>query len=399
MAARAATCTATGAVIVLLWSATLTAQANKTPDIRVHSERAQQALKNHQLDLAAEEFRQILRIDPASAEAHANLGLIAFDEGKYEDAAQAFQNALKLRPLLWNAQAYFGMTQLRLGKTREATALLEGSFNHLQDEHVRVRAGMDLISIYRRSDQLDRAVDLLRALQKASAADPDTLYSAYKVYSDLAAHAVAGMLKNAPDSARMHEILGQAAEGQDDFAGAIFQYRKALEIDNRLPGVHFELGHALLSQNQGEPSRQQAQQEFEVELALDPASGESEYYLGLLYWLRSNPEEALRHYSRAVALLPNSPDPRIAMAKVLNVTGQHAKAVAQLLEAVRLDPDNDLVHYRLAQAYEKLGRKEEADRERAIFQKLRDSQASFRSLNQQVHPGRSAVETLEPSGP
>src|SRR3990172_1943856 len=90
---------------VYLLIGTVLAAAAKGQEIPAHYERAQQALKSNQPAVAAQEFRAILLLDPRNAEAHANLGVIAFTQGNYAEAAQDFRAALKLQPALWNAQA------------------------------------------------------------------------------------------------------------------------------------------------------------------------------------------------------------------------------------------------------------------------------------------------------
>ena len=88
---------------------------------------------------------------------------------------------------------------------------------------------------------------VLRALQRANPADPETLYTAYRTYSDLAAAALQSLAKVAPDSGRIHQVLAQNFMSQENYGAAIIEYRKALQIDPRLAGGHFELGQAILA--------------------------------------------------------------------------------------------------------------------------------------------------------
>src|SRR3989442_13756631 len=77
------------------------AQHDTRTEILLHHERGQTALRANQLETAAEEFRQILRLDAKSASAYANLGLVAFKQGKYAQAAESLSVAVKLNPALW----------------------------------------------------------------------------------------------------------------------------------------------------------------------------------------------------------------------------------------------------------------------------------------------------------
>jgi len=309
------------------------------------------------------------------------------------------RTALKLQPSLWNAQALLGMTELRSGNRHDAKPLMEESFGHVQDPNLRSQAGLDLIKLYYESKELDRVVDVLRALQGSSASDPVVLYNAYRTYSDLAARSLATLAQVAPESAQMHEILGQALTSQDNFPGAIVQYRKALEINPQISEIHVELGQMILTNSLDESGRQQAEKEFASALATDPNNAECEYMLGEIAWLRSKPQDAFTHYSRALEMRPEFVDAQIAVGRALTTLGQTTQALAHLEEAIRLDPQNEVAHYRLGQAYRKLGRTADAERESASFRKLRDSHGSARSLYEQFRQRPVREQTIDPSEP
>jgi len=103
------------------------------------------------------------------------------------------------------------------------------------------------------------------------------LYTAYRTYTELAAQTLSHLASISPESAQMHRILAQAQQSQDDFTGAIAQYRKALELDPMLPGLHFELAQAILAKSTDEPSRQEAEKELQQSLVEDPGDANGEY--------------------------------------------------------------------------------------------------------------------------
>jgi len=376
--------------------------AAQTPDwreIQKHSRRATDARQAGQNDIAVKEFREILRLDPHNAEAHANIGVIAYTEREYAQAAEEFRAALKLRPSLWNARAFLGMSELRLGHPQEAKAHLEKSFRYLRDATLQSQAGLDLISLYYQSQDFHHALEILKVLQGAHPDDPNLLYTAYRTYTELAARTLAKLAQVAPESAQMHRILAQAQQSQDDFTGAIAQYRKALELDATLPGLHFELGQAILANSTDEPARQEAEKEFRQALAEDATDADAHYMLGEIAWIRTKPEEALNDYEEAVRLRPGFVDAHIALGKALTTLGRPEDALLHLSEGVRLDPQNEVAHYRLAQAYRKLGRAEDAERESAMFRKLRDSHLPVRELYQQVQERAVPRQTVAPGEP
>jgi tetratricopeptide (TPR) repeat protein len=389
--------------VLLILSGSLTvrlaAQDSSRSEIQKHYERATEARQAGHNDIAVKEFREILRLDSHNAEAHANIGVIEYTEKNYAQAADEFRAALKLRPSLWNAEAFLGMSEFRLGHPQEAKAHIAESFQYLRDAGLRSEAGIDLISLYGQSHDLSHALGILMALQDAHPNDPNLLYTAYRTYTELAAQTLSQLASVAPESAQMHRILAQAQQSQDDFVGAIAQYRKALELDPMLPGLHFELAQAILAKSTDEPSRQEAEKELRQALVEDPGDANSEYMLGEIAWLRANPQEALKHYAQAVRLQPDFVEARVALGKALTNLGRADEAFQQLSEAVRLDPQNEVAHYRLAQAYRKLGRTQDAASEMATFRKLQDSHQPVRALYQQVQERAVPPQTVAPDEP
>ena len=386
-------------VISSLVCGNLAAQTHGQTEIRLHFERGEEAMRANNPDVASQEFREVLRLDPNNYEAQANLGVIAFSQANYPEAARAFETVLKLNPSLWSAKAFLGMSDIRLGRNGEGRRFLEESIPRLQNAKLRKQAGLELIRLCHQSGDLDQIEEILKLLQQDDPTDVDLLYVSYRLHSDLAARAVASLSKTAPESARMYQILAQAAAAQDDFRGAITLYRKALEMSPKLAGLHYELGKTVLLNSRDEQSLQEAQKEFEAELASDPADSNCEYALGEIYWLRADLGTALQHINRALELRPDLADAQIALAKILTAKGKPEEALEHLLEAVRIDPTSEVAHHRLALAYRRLGRTKDADRELAIFEKLRDSHGPLKALFHEVVERPVSSEQIEGAGP
>jgi tetratricopeptide (TPR) repeat protein len=373
------------AIGILLWlmsSPIVVAQGAQSVEIHSHYERAQSDLQANRPGDAALEFQAILRLDPNNAEAHANLGLIAFAGANYEAAARELRAALKIHPSLWNAQAFLGMSEMHLGAADEARQSLEGAFPHLDDKNLRIRVGTMLVQLDYEQGKLDDALNVATVLNKLAPDDPDVLYIVYRTHSALAARALSTLAKVGPNSARLHQVLAESHANDSDFVAAISEYEKALAIDPTLPGVHFELGEAILRNKVDEDSRARAEQQFTAALVENPDDAHSEYELGEIAFLRSRWQEALQHYSRAAQLQPTLVDAQVALGKVLAQLGQPEEATKHLLEAVRLDPDNASAHYRLAQVYRTLKRDEDARREMETFlalHKAEDANGSARN--------------------
>ena len=324
-----------GLLLVVVFSGRLVACAEQQEsasqsEIRARFAKAQQALAAHDSESAAAEFRAVLAIDPNNSEARANLGVIQFLAGDYAAAAAHFREVLKQQPPSSKAQALLGMCEKRLGQPAEARSLLEESMPKLPDGSLRTQAGLDLVEILYAAGDLDRAVDFIRILQKANPANVDVIYTAHRIYADLANSALDTLVLTAPDSARMHQAIGQRLINEGDAHGAVAQYSTALQTDPRLPGVHNELGQAILEESTSDSALDQAESEFKLALAQNPADGSSEYWLGRIQSLRLNYSAALEYYAKALKLRPEYAELHVRTAEALIHMDQKQKALEHL---------------------------------------------------------------------
>src|SRR5260370_70145 len=118
------------------------------------------------------------------------------------------------------------MCEKRLGRPAEAQQLLEASVPHLEGA-LQTQTGLDLLEILYQTGDFDKALDLARVLQRANPANVDVLYSAYRIYMDLANHTRDSLALVAPESARMHELMAQHLVNEGDLPSALVQYRQA----------------------------------------------------------------------------------------------------------------------------------------------------------------------------
>ena len=386
-------------LLCLITNAGLAAQTGNWPEIQQRYKHGVEALQSGQDGVAEKEFREILRLDPKNASAYANLGVINFHHGEFKQAAKEFRAALDIQPSLWNAAAYLGMSEFSMGNNDEAKPLLENAFEHVQEAKLRNQVGIDLITVYKAANDSAHALDVTRALIQAQPNDPATLFVAYRAFSDLAAQTLSKLAEVAPESPQMHQALAQALASQDDFQGAIAQYRRALKLDPHLAAAHFGIGQLTLANSPTEEARQMAEKEFQTVLSADPKNAESLYMLGEIEWMRAKPQEALDLYERALDARPGFVDAHIAAGKALTNLGRTDEALKHLLEAIHLDPQNEVAHYKLFEAYLKLRRTQDAERELATFRTLRDSHGSAKSLYQQVQGDSIPQQVVAPSEP
>jgi len=369
------------ALFVAALSAFCQSSTSVQHQLETHSRQAQEYLKNKQPDLAAKEFNAIVALDPNNVEARGNLGVLLFFQNDFANAAQQLRAALQLRPSLAKIQALLGMSERRIGQAGAAQVDLENSFPRLTEEKIRVQAGMELIEIYYGAGALDKAAAVVGVLRQLKPTDVGILYTAHRIYSDLADESMLSVAMLAPDSARMHQLMAHEAARQGNTAGAIAQYREALKIDSRTPGIHFELAEAL-SGSTVPGDRDEVQEEYNAALAANPLDERSECRLGEIAAHQSDLKSALAHYSRALELQPNDPDANLGLAKIHILMNEPDKAKPLLEHAAQLEPFNAVVHYHLSTLYRKTGQNEDAHRELAEFRRLRGMKARLNQVYQ-----------------
>ena len=350
------------------------AQTNSSPaaQIQTYMGQAQAALRANHPDAAAEAYHAVLRLDPDNVEARANLGVVAMSTGNWNEAAEDLGTALKLEPTQIKVRALLGMCEMHLGKSSEGQKLLTAAFPELNDPKLKRKTGMMLLDVDFQSGEYDKASAVLASLKEIAPDDPTVSYAAFRVYSELAYQAIASLAINSPNSAELHSALAEHFVNDGRTGAAITEYRKALSISPDLPGMHYELGQAILAESHLDASVAEAQHEFESSLRLNPMNARCECQLAEVELLRSHPSEASRHFAQALRIDPDAACAKAGVAAQLIDEGQEQQALGYMQAAVQRDPENAQLHFRLAALYRRLGMKEDAAKETDKFKQLRE---------------------------
>ncbi len=378
-----------GVAFLLVVSSFAQPKPSKQQQVETHTRQAQEFLKANRTDLAAREFHAILALDPNNVEAQANLGVLLYFQGEFAKAIPHLRGALQLRPAMWNIQSLLGMCEKRIGQLAGAQADLEKAFPQLQEEKLRVQVGMELIEIYYGAGDLDKAAGVVGVLRQIRPTDADILYTAHRIYSDLADETMLSVAMTAPKSARMHQMMAQQIAKQGDIEGAIAHYREALRIDPKIPGLHFDLAE-LLNQSSTPSDQAEVEKEYKASLADNPSDEKAECRLGDMAFRAADLKGAFAHYSRAVDLQPKDADAALGLGKTLAAMNQPEKAQALLERAVQLDPFDAVIHFRLASVYRTAGRTADANRELAEFQRLKEMKERLKQMYHEMRlkPGK-----------
>jgi tetratricopeptide (TPR) repeat protein len=377
--------TLVAALALALYPAAAFAGQAGPDEVQRRSQRARDALAQHDLERAVQEYAEILKLDPRNAEVHAAQGMALYGLGKPEEAASVLQTALALDSDQAMAGLFLGLSRADLGQCAEAVPLLRKNFNDRTEHKLRRLVGLSLLNCLRATSELETALETAQALKKRYPGDADVLYYAAALYSQLWNAAVADLVRAAPASYRVHQVAGEALEAQGREEQALKEYQKALDLNPKALRVHYRIGRLLLRMGKDADAVGKAAAHFRQELAVNPRDAASEYEIGEILRKARKPDEAAKRFLHALELAANYVDARVGLAKIYADQGQPAKAVAELEQAIRAEPENAPAHYALMLVYRDLGRDQDAGRELDLFQKLQgERERDFRSLLQSL---------------
>jgi tetratricopeptide (TPR) repeat protein len=169
------------------------------------------------------------------------------------------------------------------------------------------------------------------------------------------------------ESAEARLMLGTSYFMVKDIPNAIKEFRRAIELNPSLPGAHSFYGRALREMGEHE----EAMAAFRKELELNPHDFDSNLYLGAHYKRDQKYDEALACFEHALRLRPGALEVTFQVGVVYLALGRIEEAVTTLEQVVREAPDFLEAHISLTTLYYRLRRRDDAERHRAIVERLK----------------------------
>jgi tetratricopeptide (TPR) repeat protein len=256
------------------------------------------------------------------------------------------------------------------GRCPEALPLLKNSISRLTDKGLEYRAAMATARCAMSLDQAQTAVNALWILKRDFPKDPEVLYIMTHYFSQLATRAAQEMAAVAPTSYQAHELEAESLESQDNWEAAGNEYRKILEQNPNLPGIHYRLGRVALSKTESAANTEEARREFEAELKIDSSNTAATFWLGEIARKAGEWDQAISHFANAAKLDSGFAEAFLALGMSLNSAERFSEAIAPLERYVKLLPADAAGHYQLSMAYARTGRKEDAVREMTIQRQI-----------------------------
>ena len=198
-----------------------------------------------------------------------------------------------------------------------------------------------------------------------------------------------------PESARVHEMLGEYYAGRHNFPHAETEYMAAIRLAPELADLHMGLGTVYWAGGQWT----EAEKELERTLELAPGSAVAHYELGDTYVQERRWQSAIDHLKRALADPNLATKVRVDLAQAEDETGETRKAIDELLPVLNDDKEGE-IHYRLARLYRKIGDKTREREALDVFRRRRASSppsdlTSLEALEKQQEAAER-TDTLKP---
>ena len=332
--------------------------------------RAEAALDSNPAQ-AASLYKQALDLRPSWPEGWFYLGGALYRLDRYTEAMDAFHKGLDLSPQNGTAWGFLGLSEYELGHLDRALAAI-GKGEQLGlgsntgfEAAVRQRAAMILI----RSSLFDQAMSQLQPLAKHQENSTPVVEAV-----GLCALAIAIEPSKLPESRRkVVDMAGKAmwAATSQRPKDAEEGFQQLLAAYPNEPGVHYAFGLYLMDTDQ-----HAALAEFQKELSTNPTHWPALLVTAFLETRQGMPDLAIQLAERARKLAPASYSwlCDAEMGRALLAKDQPEKAVPFFEESVKLQPDNAQTHFYLEQAYRRVGRKSDAQREKAEFVRLKSQQ-------------------------
>ncbi len=251
-------------LLLVMAAANLSSGAQSSEETIANEFRAgQEAAAKRQFAVAIQNFRAVLKLDPSLAEARANLGLMYYSLGEFDEAGAELSKAIRTAPELLPAQLFLGLSLLNGGRPAQAIAPLKKA---LQLDARNAEAARALLLCYLATSNYAAVLEQLEELLHGPA-NEDDLYTAGETYLEMGRRFTSRMAQQYRSSAWAQRLAGDLAADRADWPAAIESYRKALAADPSMGGVHAALALALRASGKAAEALTEDAQEKETQIA------------------------------------------------------------------------------------------------------------------------------------
>ena len=275
----------------------------------------QEAVLLHRQGALAEAVRrydEILRLDPANADALYYMAMASCQQGRFAEGVDVARRAIAAAPQQARAHNLLGMALSRLGRNGDALSSFDAAIGCEPDFAEAHGNRANALS------ELGRIEDAVASYERA--------------------------VTLAPSSVGDWINLGAAQHQLGRHEQAIASYDRAIALQADVPEAHFNRGNVLTHLNR----HAEALATFDAMLALGVRNADVLNNRGNVLVKLGRPDEALASFDEALGLTPDHVGALINRGIALKNVGRFDEAVAAYHSALALKPDSADAHYNLA---------------------------------------------------
>ena len=394
--------------MLLLTSSVAIAQKKSTPANAAQappSEAVRRAIALEQqgkITDAVAAWQVVVKAEPRNGNAYAQLGMLEARQEHYPEAIASYRKALALSPAIPRLELNLGLAYFKAGDFRNANRAFEAELARQPRSPDAARLTILIGMSHYGAREYGAAIPYLKEAAMADQRNLPLRLSLAHCYLwtkqlDATLDVYKEILEIDPDSAEADMIAGEALDEKGDNAGAVQQFRAAVKANPKEPNVHFGLAYLLWAQKRYD----EAIPEFNAELASDPENSQAMVYLGDTYVKQNQFEQARPLLEKALNYKSSVALNHLDLGIVFMETGDSDGAIRELGKTLALEPDNVNAHFRLAQLYRKVGKKEESRAEFAkasSLNKKTDDKTLQRIMEANAHRDRVASGSGQAAG-
>ncbi len=338
-----------------LYGQTLDRGSVGSGSLQQHYNDAQELQRTGKLSDAAEQYRAFL----ANALGELAIGYVLVPD--YRHAAPLFDEALTLEPNSPSLLLDYARTALVMGDLDHAKTLAMEFIRKYPDDREKLAQAHQVLG--RTLLKLNQDQQARKELEAAVALDP-TFPNGYDLAvacldlddEKCAVQIFKEMETSFGDTAEIHMAFGRAYGDSDFQPTAVTEFRRAIEENPRLPGVHYLLAAVLLATGNDKSPLESAEAELKKELAISPRDSMTYAALGKIEVTRNNYPEAETYLKKAILLGPESPDAYLYLGQTYFNSNRFDEAETALRQCIRLTTDVSRNQYQVRKAHYLLGR-------------------------------------------
>jgi len=329
------------------------------------SARATAARQANDVPGAIELYRQALQLNSKWDEGWWFLGSLLYDSDQYPDGRDALNHFVDLQPKAAPAWGLLGLCEFETGEYPQSLSHIQRSLSLSAPSDPQ----MDVVLRYHEALLLTREGDFDKALQKYSRFARDgaqnksillgiglAVLRTPLLPKDIRAEKEDLFLT--AGKAASYRMAGNVTEGDQAFRDLLTRFPTAAN-------VHYAYGLTLLATDPD-----QGIEEFEAELQNNPGNTAADSMLAWVLLRRSEYQTALPYAEKAAQADPNSAIAQFVFGRSLVETGAVDRGIQHLETGAKLDPKFLESHLSLATTYARIGRNQDARRERQISMDL-----------------------------